>query len=197
MQHRDPTTRRALVALAALLLLSASAVLAARGGGTTTAPNALLVFDDLDGDAIGSDGLGAYDATLENGLLTVEAGRKRGFYMDFSGYLEGDPTSPLGSADARVVSGATLRIDLETGAAWWIFSGTSGDLLLSTTVDVTPIDDNGDGTIDRYSVTTTGDAVHDLYRLIKNTRRGAPPGSYTLEWRSSYSMPWGAEADPD
>jgi len=195
MKQRNPTTRLASVAIVALLLLSASAVLAARGGGSTTAPNATLVFDDLSGDAIGSDGKGAYDATIENGILTVETGRKRAFYLDFSNLLYGEGAHPLGNSDAGTVSQATLSIVPGTGTATIAFQGTGGEHLLATTVDVTAIDDDGDGTVDRYVVATTDEAVHALFVLKKRSGRGTEPGSSHYVWLGSYSMPWGAEAD--
>lgn len=191
MTYRSHSPRRVLAGIAALLLLSAGGVLAARGGGPNTVPNAILVFDDLEGDAIGSDGLGPYEATLENGILAVDTGRKRSFYFDFSNFVAGDPNSPLGAANS---GSATLRLDLVQGTAIFSFNGPGGDYLLYTGgLQVQGVDDDGDGTADRYLVATSGDARHDLYRLKKGGR-GVEPGSVHYQWQASYRMPWGIEA---
>ena len=190
-----------LVAIFATLSLSANGVLAARGGKPepTTGTLATAVFDDLADDAIGSDGLGSYDATIENGTLTLSTGKKRGLFLDFSDCLHtlGSCDSPFGSSDSATKSQVTMTLDLIDGTALIEFNGAGGEYLLASTVDVLAFDDDGNGSTDRYVVDTTGTAGHALFLYSKRGGRGLQPNTPRYWWQADFSMPWGIEVTTD
>ena len=204
MFQKTHTTGRALrrglgLALVfATLSLSADGVLAARGGKPQpTGTPATLTFDDLLGDAIRSDGLGSYDATIENGVITLSTGKKRKLFYDFSTCLGIDLRfcdGPFGSTTGTAAT--SMWVDLATGTAGFKFNGSGGEQLLSVGgLSIGQFDDNDDGTIDRYVIETTGVAGHGLYRLIK--RGGRYRGFPRYEFRGTFSMPWGFEVVVD
>ena len=187
-----------LVTLVAAMALWTNSAFAARGGKPqpTGTPNATLTFDDLLGDAIGSDGLGPYDATIENGTITLTTGKKRKLSFDFSTCLGGACEDSTGSSTTD--SSATMTVNLLKGSAGFQFKGGGGDQLLHVPeLEISTFDDDGDGTTDRYVIETSGEAEHRLGREIQRGGRAVEPGSTRFEWIADFSMPWGVQVVVD
>jgi len=183
-----------LVRLVLLLALTAGIAVAARKSTEPTGTPATLTFDDLDGDAIRSDGQGPYDATIDGDILSLATGTGRGLYFDFSNRLAGSGGTPFGSADSGTASNVTMTVNLAQAYATFAFNGAGGQHLLDVTgLEIDAFDDNGDTVPDRYVISTTGDAQHDAFVLVKKGGRGREPGSAWYEWQGSFSMPWGIE----
>ena len=190
-------TRFLKLIVAALVVLSAGVLAKGKPAADAGTP-ATATFDDLSGDAIQSDGLGAYDATIDGGVITLSTGRKRAVFFDFSDCLPDSDScdGPFGSSSSDEVS-STLTIDLDMGTARFEFSGAGGEYLLHAEVAITGFDDDEDGVIDRYGIETEGGAGHGLFRLDKKGGRGSEPGSSRYLLVGSFSMPWGIEVVVD
>ena len=201
MFHRSHTTKRALrrglglVAVFATLWLSANGVLAARGGKPQTGTPATLTFDDLQGDAIQSDGLGAYAATIENQVLTVAIGKKRSLFLDFSTCLSGLCGSPFGTSTSGTTPNPTMTVWLQdtpddgTSTAVIEFKA-AGKYMMAMNGLISRFDDDGDGTIDHYVIEGISGALFRIISEKQEVPRGTPP---RLEFVGNFSMPWGAE----
>jgi len=191
MFHSNPFPLRALGVLALATLLAVTAASAARGGQKQTGTPAIAAFDDLEGDAIQSDGLGPYDATIQDGVITVKASRNRAIWFDFSDPLWADSETPFGSATSGSVANATLSVYPDYGTATFDLDGKYS---LSCAVDVTEIDDDNDGIVDRYLVEPTSIDGHSLWKTVApRGGRGVEPGSERWEFLGQFSMPWGIE----
>ena len=182
----------------AALSLSADGVLAARGGKPQpTGTPATVTFDDLLGDAIKSDGLGPYDATIENGVITLTTGKKRKLSFDFSTCLGGACEDSTGSSTTD--SSATMTVHLlKGGAAGFEFKGGGGhQSLVVFGLEISTFDDDGDGSTDRYVIETSGEGEHRLFREFQRGGRAVEPGTTRFEWIADFSMPWGIEVVVD
>jgi hypothetical protein len=203
MFHNSHTTgrffRRGLGLALVLVTLSVNGALAAGGGKPepTTGTPVTVVFDDLVGDAIGSDGLGAYDATIEDGVITLATGKKRKLSFDFSTCVGGSCEGPFGSSTSGEVSDVAVTLDVSNGTAVFKFTAGRKYLLTVGGLLITTIDDNGDGTIEGYFIETSGEAGHTLWRQIQRVGRGVEPGSTRYESIGFFSMPWGIEVTVD
>ena len=184
-----------LAAISATLWLSANGALAARGGKPepTTGTPATAVFDDFADDAIRSDGLGPYDVTIEDGVVTLSTGKKRKLTLDFSTCLHGSCEGPFGSSTSGSVSNASVTLNVPNGTAAFEFNAGGKHVLVVTGLLITTIDDNQDGTAEGYLIETSGAASHGLFREIKRGGRGVEPGRTRYEGIGAFSMPWGIE----
>jgi hypothetical protein len=106
--------RHALILLATVLSLTTLAAEAARGGKQGRGTNSLVEFDDLLTDGIQSDLLGEYEATVENGVLTLSA-KRRALYLDFSNCAPGPCDGPFNGTLADEVS-VFMWVDLANGS---------------------------------------------------------------------------------
>ena len=167
------STRKHTVCLAAILALC-STVLLAKGKPTTT-PAATVTFEDSAGDAIQSDGLGSYDAEIDSGVVVLKTGKKRSIYFDFSTCLPGlFCQSPFGSADTGSVSNVTMTLWLGNGVSF-AFNLPGGRFELDMAqLNIAPFDDDNDGTIDRYLVSSDGTQAAWLDKLLSKGLAGAP-----------------------
>lgn len=182
-----------LPALAALVFLAPGAANAAKPASL------LLVFDDLAGDAIQSDGLGGYAAhATRDGGWTVSTGQ-RSIYFDFSTQVSGNPNGTFGyDVTAGYIDGVTITVTPidETSAS------ATFDFRLS---DPYTADHTDFSLVVEVSVTTSGSTAQltassdaDLYYLwqssgIRGKGRFEPP---SWEWAGAYDMPWGAQVGP-
>ena len=163
--------------------------LAARGGKPESATNATVEFDDLVIDAIQSDGLGPYGASVSGGsfaVVTVTTGKKRGISFDFS-------DCAIGCDGALDLSGTIRDVTLTVGSngyALFEFTTAHGRFeLTGAGTTLTGFDDDADGDIDRYVIENDGTTAAWLVKLLSRGLRGAP----RQESHGSYFMPWGAE----
>ena len=162
-----------LAAFAALLLVATA--FAAKGGRQTTAS---MLFDDLAGDAIQSDGLGAYTGAIKgrDGSLLIPTG-ERSLLVDF-GWGDG----------VREIVGMTIDVDSLKGTsatANFEISDRDGGMAITMSVSVTRSGDT-------YYLESTSDA--EIWSAIRErVSRGTGNGG-RLRWVLSgvAEMPWGA-----
>lgn len=192
---RHNLTRLLLLAVVTLL---ASAVtrtaVAARGDARPT-----LAFDDIDGDAIMSDGNGAYEGKqTRNADLIVSTGT-RSIYFDFSAALTWWSFAPFANgADAGFIDGVTMTLvllDDTSGTVEFAFKGPDWerggetDYSLVMSVSVTP---SGNG----YVLEATSDA--ELSFLVQESGLRGKGQFYPPYWAPAgvFAMPWGAQVSP-
>jgi hypothetical protein len=188
---------RSVPVIAILALLSAG-VLAKGKPQPEPGTNSTLTFDDLSSDAIQSDGLGAYEASLDSGVITLSTGKKRALWFDFSDCLtHPNCDSPFGASTTGSPPNVTVTVDLLLGSAIIEFSG-GGDYLVSVTgLTIREFDDDSDGATDRYAIESGGVAQHALFLYSKRGGRGMQPGTGRYWWQGDFSMPWGIEVVVD
>lgn len=174
--------RRGLVLAAiAALLATAGHAAAAKGGKVTPAT---IVFDDLVGDAIQSDGLGAYDGSINrDGSLVVATGR-RSLVFDF-GWYDGpfavdDVVITVSSLDAET---ATVTFEYRW-YDFWARGDATDEWRVTMSVSVTQIGDT-------VHLAPTSDAEiwwREHHRGPFRSDRTAP------EWMLAdiRDLPWGA-----
>ena len=174
---------RLAVILAALFL--AHSALAGKGGKSSIP--ATIVFDDLAGDAIQSDGLGPYEGSVNDrdGSFVLQTGA-RTLTVDFGGQSGpreiSNVTLTVGSLD-----GATAVAEIEYTVV--DPNGGSVDVALRTIVSVTP--SNG-----AYLLETIADTEYWARDRTKRTNRGVDhTGSKTWQLIFTAPMPWGAAVD--
>ena len=113
---KTTSTIAAAALLAAALLAAPADVLAARGGngnGNKETPTpATLTFGDATGDAVRSDGLGNYAATIDSTGNTLELSTgTRALYFDFSNVVLANSFDPFaGAATAGWISDVSISI---------------------------------------------------------------------------------------
>lgn len=169
----------ALAAVLAPLLAAPPSALAGRGEKTTPVT---VVFDDVLGDAIQSDGLGPYGGSLRSrdGRLTVDTGA-RSLYVDI-GYISGP----------RRIFGMTMTVSgLEGATATAVFTYDTGEEGLELTMTVS-VARSGDA----YVLAPTSDA--EVWVATYERRIGRNPNVGKLVWTflGYREMPWGAEVLP-
>ena len=189
-----PTQRLLWLAIAAAILFPSAGVLA-RGKPAAGTP-ATLTFDDLAGDAIRSDGLGPYTASLENGVIRLATGKKRSIHFDFSTCLPGysNCKSPFGLSSSDTISSVTAEIGVRNGGALFAFTISGEKFELNVwPLAVREIDDDDDGVTDRYVVESTDQTQAVLDSEASHGPRGTVQGDYY----GVFSMPWGIEVTVD
>ena len=163
-----------LAAFAALLFVTTA--FAAKGGSQTTAN---MLFDDLAGDAIQSDGLGAYAGAIRgrDGSLLISTG-ERSLLIDF-GWGDG----------VREIVGMTIDVNsLDGTSATANFEVSYPDGACAITMSVS-VSRSGD----TYYLESTSDA--EIWSAIRErVSRGTGNGG-RLRWvlAGVAEMPWGAE----
>jgi len=205
---------RSLRTVAAALILAAS--FAGAAGGR---PTATLEFDDATGDAIRSDGLGAYVGTYSGryGQFSLATGEDS-IYFDFSDAYALDVVTPFGAAgDAGWLSGIQLTINYLDGdpdttsrtTALFEFTAPAPDgtgptdWQLTITLDVDRRDTTGDGVVDTIYLRVPDPQPYVYYADLgwrtepvdewePGPRRG--PVYRDDGWRLAgrFNMPWGA-----
>jgi hypothetical protein len=177
----------------AWLVASPPADAAKPGSGS----NAVLSFGDASGDAIASDGLGSYPATVDGALITLEVSRKRGIDLDFSVCAPGssscDGPFTQGAVTGTVFGAKLTAAATETPYTDWVmleFNADGGMWRLELFgVDTTPLDTNGDGQIDGYSIEDAGTGrPASLFKILSPGRQRKP----RAEWRGDFVMPFTA-----
>ncbi len=165
-----------LAAFAALLFVTTA--FAAKGGSQTTAN---MLFDDLAGDAIQSDGLGPYTGDIKgrDGSLVISTG-ERSLLIDFGW-----------GAGLQEIVGMTLTVSrLDGTSATANFEVSNPDWGLAITMSVS-VSRSGD----TYYLESTSDA--EIWSAIRErvTGRGRSTTNGRLVWRlvGIAEMPWGAE----
>ena len=184
------STRNHTVCLAAILALCSTGLLAK--GKPTTTPAATVTFDDAVDDAIRSDGLGSYEADFDSGVFVLQTGKKRSLFFDFSTCLPGFfCQSPFDSADTGSVSNVTMTLWVGNGVSF-AFNLPGGRFELDIAqLNIAPFDDDNDGTIDRYLVSSDGTQAAWLNKLLSKGLRGAPRS----EFFGIFSMPFEFEVE--
>jgi len=183
-----------LVACAALLLATPPAALAARGQSQLA-----MTFDDLSGDAIQSDGLGAYDARDgKNGTRVLRTG-SRSLYFDFSSPLTWWAYTPFGyGVEVGEIDDVTMTVNLldaSSGIVEFEFAGQDPDvggttdfrLTMSVSVSVSG------GT---WYLEAASDA--ELTYLYQSSGPRGHGHFYPPSWERAgiFAMPWGAVIEP-
>jgi len=194
--HSKHASRLFLVAtLAALVSVLAHTALAANGNSTRPT----LAFDDIGGDAILSDGNGAYvGKQTRNADLIVSTGT-RSIYFDFSSALTWWSFAPFeGGEVAGFIDAVTMSVvllDDGTGTVEFAFRGPDldhggeTDYSLVMSVSATP---SGGG----YLLEATSDA--ELSYLYQNGGIRGNGHFYPPYWTSAgvFEMPWSAFVSP-
>jgi len=191
-------------------IAAAVAVLAVTGhtapgkGGGKSSNAATLTFEDLEGDAIRSDGSGPYDVSIEEDgqVTTLAFGRKRGLLLDFSdcdhsanlgceGPFSGTTAGEVGGVITLTLYG--LHGEPNTageGSVVFEFTTRHGKWRLWAWVAIARFDDDGDGASDRFVLEDPGETSAGLQKFF--SRRTPFSGA---DWRDHgrFFMPWGAE----
>ena len=157
-------TTLALGLVAVAMVLATSHAFAAKGGKPepTTGTPATLAFADRSGDGIQSDGGGAYSGTIDGQVVVTETGKRRSIFLDFSTCVGGICDGPFGGSLTGDVA-ATLTIRLADRTAFIEFIGGGEYGLTASELVVLSLDDDADGTIDRYVVETPEVDAHALW----------------------------------
>jgi len=180
---------------AALLLTAAHAVQAANGRSQT---QLAMTFDDLSGDAIQSDGLGAYGARESKGTRVVRTG-SRSLYFDFSSSLTWWSFGPFGygveTGEIDSVTMTVTLIDNSSGIVEFEFSGLDPDVGDTTDFRLTM----------SVAVSISGDAWYleasseaELTYLYQNGGLRGNGHIYGPYWERAgiFEMPWGGVIEP-
>lgn len=200
-------TKRLLGGAAAVALLALTAHTApGKGGGKNTTPPATLTFDDVAGDAITSDGLGPYDASVavEYRSVTLSIKKGRSLFLDFSDCNHAANLSCEGvfgsdSTSGEVSSAITLTLYGLEGApnttdqvgAYLEFQNSGGKWELASLITVYRLaDDDGDGVADNFVLEDTGEAPTWLGKFFSQRSPFSNNGGYIEH--GSFFMPWGA-----
>jgi hypothetical protein len=196
MQRQTFNTLLSLTACAALLFATTHAAFAARGGNN---PPATLTLDDLEGDAIQSDGLGAYEGRqTRDGTRIISTG-SRTIYFDFSKGTTWWSTAPFDTgADAGEIDRVTMTVillDATTGTVEFEFNGPdpdgkgNTDYSLTMSVSVTP-SSNG------YFLEASSNA--ELRYLYQSSGPRGNGHFFPPSWELSgiFEMAWGCEISP-
>jgi hypothetical protein len=172
---------------AALLAATGGRAVAAKGGNRTAAT---IVFDDLAGDAIRSDGLGAYDGSISRrgGTLVVDT-RDRSLTFDF-GWAESPHEIPDVTITVSSLDEATATADFEFRWEDLYSRGEAADEWIVTM---------------SVSVTRSGDTyylepVSDAEVWARDHHRGPFRSDHASgpEWvlADIVDLPWGAVVSP-
>jgi hypothetical protein len=201
----QPLTGVCAIAAAIALLALTAHTAPGKGGGKDRPAPATLEFDDIEGDAIQSDGLGDHDVSIEqDGLVTrISLGKKQELFFDFSDCDDSANLScegPFGpDTTSDYVAGVTFalvtseldgapntsgRVGLSIG-----FRTPEGNWGLGRAVDVYRFDDDDDGVVDRYVFDNPGTNSDLLSKFF--SRRGIGSGAHYLP-HGRFFMPWGA-----
>jgi hypothetical protein len=195
MSRKTLTSAILLLAAAALLIATTHTALAARGGKNTVA----MSFDDLPGDAVQSDGFGAYDGRQANDGSRIISAGSRAIYFDFSAAQTWWSIAPFSSgAKSGEIENVTITVvllDDTTGTVEFEFSGPdpqgSGSTKYSLTMSVsaTP-SSNG------YVLEASSDA--ELMYLYQSSGPRGNGHFYPPYWEraGSFDMPWGGDVSP-
>ncbi|MHC4953052.1 MAG: hypothetical protein ACYTGZ_04120 [Planctomycetota bacterium] len=177
-------TKRLLCLAATVALLALTAHTAPKN----CTPKSTFTFDDLAGDAIQSDLLGSYEATLEGEYLALSTGKKRSFHLDFSDCASGPCDGPFRDTLADSVS-VTVGLYLWNRAGWIEFNanGKKWELWFRD-LHVTPTYD-ASGQVDGYVIEDPGEEPAQLYEVAAGAYRRLIPLPID---RGRYYMPWGA-----
>ena len=170
--------KRRMLSLAALAaLLFAATAFAGRGGNQTPAT---MLFDNLLGDKIQSDGLGPYSGFIKNsdGSLVISTG-ERSLWIDLGGP---DGLQPITGMTITVSSldGTSATVDFESGTR-------DGGLAINMSVSVSRSGDT-------YYLESTSDAeIWGSYRERQTGRTSQKTGVLVWVLLGVVEMPWGAE----
>ena len=205
--------------LHSLRILPVALVLAASLVGAAGRPTATMEFDDASGDAIRSDGLGAYVGTYSgrNGSFSLATGEDSIFF-DFSNAYALDVVTPFGDAgDSGWLSGVQLTVGYLEGdpgttsrtTALFEFvapapDGTGPtDWQLLVVLDLDRRDTNNDGSTDTILLRTPDPEPYVYYadlawrtepvqEPVSAPRRGPPYKDDGWRLAGRFDMPWGA-----
>jgi len=192
---RNRILPRSLVLVVLAAAVTAGSAVAARGGKPPAGTPASAEFRDLEGDGIQSDGLGPYDAVVDNDIIIVSTGKSRALWLDFSSVVSGIGESPFGQSDSGTINNATLDVYLQYGVAVFHFNANGGKYMLSVDVEVSTYDD---GTTRRYAIEPVASANHALVKAAPRGGRGQDPSSpHDWNYVGSFAMPWGLDVIVD
>ena len=184
-----------LAVVATLLVATTHTAAAAKGGKNTVA----MTFDDLEGDAIQSDGLGAYEGRQARDGTRIFSTGRRTIYFDFSSALTWWSVVPLGNGnEAGEIENVTMTVILlqeTTGTVEFEFSGPnpdgpgSTDYSLTMSVSVTP---SGNG----FLLEASSDA--ELMYLYQSSGPRGNGHFFPPSWERAgiFEMPWGGDVSP-
>jgi hypothetical protein len=202
--------------LAALLAIVLSAT-AAKGAKARTA--ATILFDDVAGDAIQSDGFGAYSGSYKSrdGSFSMSTG-EGSLFFDFSSNVNPDAVTPFGVAsDSGFLSDVDMTVSVlngDAGATWlatvqfdFVAPAPDGtgptEWRLWMAIEVEAQDTSGDGQVDTYVLSRPAPDPFPFHANLAwrtdpvndpqpGPRRG--PRYKDDGWRAAgqFDMPWGA-----
>jgi hypothetical protein len=198
---------------ASLVMLLALSAYAAPGkgggGGRGGAPSAAFTLEDSAGDAVLSDGLGAYEGKVTNDYdgqaVEISFPKGRSWFLDFSDCDEStgqgcDGAFGAGTPTGEVTSAVTLTLWGLQGApntedrvgAYLEFQNAEGRWELSALVSVQRLgDDDGDGLADHFVLQNRDNTRSGLGRFVSQRSPFSNNGGYVSA--GVYYMPWGAQ----